>query len=103
MRHPIVYLCVALFGGTIVPTYSVVMAHVNDSVGEGEFVAASGGLLIVQGAGAVAGPIIAGFAMSVSQRGLSHTTIAPPTSMAALGAYRSRRTTAPTPLPKQSF
>jgi hypothetical protein len=31
--------------GTIVPTYSVVMAHVNDAVGEGEFVAASGGLL----------------------------------------------------------
>ena len=45
----ILYLCVAIFGGTIVPTYSVVMAHVNDAVGEGEFVAASGGLLIVQG------------------------------------------------------
>jgi MFS family permease len=36
----ILYLCVAIFGGTIVPTYSVVMAHVNDAVGEGEFVAA---------------------------------------------------------------
>src|SRR5258708_19035825 len=47
----LVYLCVAIFGGTIVPTYSVVMAHVNDAVGEGEFVAASGGLLIVQGVG----------------------------------------------------
>ena len=31
----ILYLCAAIFGGTIVPTYSVVMAHVNDAVGEG--------------------------------------------------------------------
>lgn len=45
------YLCAAIVGGTIVPTYSVVMAHVNDLVGEGEFVAASGGPLIMQGVG----------------------------------------------------
>src|SRR5260221_4907938 len=49
----ILYLCVAIFGGTIVPTYSVVMAHVNDAVGKGEFVAASGRVLIRQCAGAV--------------------------------------------------
>jgi MFS family permease len=91
------------FGGTIVPTYSVVMAHVNDSVGEGEFVAASGGLLIVQGVGAVAGPIIAGFAMSVLQRGLSHTIIAAQILMAAFGVYRLRRRAAPSALHKRSF
>ena len=45
-----IYVCVALFGGTIIPTYSIVIAHVNDGVTPGEFVAASGGLLIVQGA-----------------------------------------------------
>ena len=56
----ILYLCAGIFGGTIVPTYSVVMAHVNDSVGEGEFVAASGGLLIMQGVGAAAGPLLGG-------------------------------------------
>jgi hypothetical protein len=56
------------------------MAHVNDAVGEGEFVAASGGLLIVQGAGAVVGPLVAGLAMSFLQRGLSSAiiTAAPP-------------------------
>ena len=72
----ILYLCVAIFGGTIVPTYSVVMAHVNDAVGEGEFVAASGGLLIMQGVGAAVGPLLAGFAMSASQHGLAYTLIA---------------------------
>ena len=99
----ILYLCVAIFGGTIVPTYSVVMAHVNDSVGKGECVAASGGLLIVQGAGAVAGPIIAGFAMSILQRGLSHTIIAAQILMAAFGVYRLRSRAAPPALHKRSF
>src|SRR6202035_3129005 len=87
----IVYVCVALFGGTIVPTYSVVMAHVNDAVGEGEFIAASGGLLIMQGAGAVAGPLLAGLAMSASERGLSYTLIATQILMAAFGVYRLTR------------
>jgi MFS family permease len=69
------YLCVALIGGTIVPTYSIVMAHVNDAVPKGEFLAASGGLLIMQGAGAAVEPVIAGLAMSAFERGLSYTLI----------------------------
>jgi MFS family permease len=99
----IVYLCVALFGGTIVPTYSVVMAHVNDSVGEGEFVAASSGLLIVQGAGAVLGPLIAGLAMSFLQRGLSSTIITAQVLMVAFGVYRMRQKAAPSALHKKVF
>jgi hypothetical protein len=79
------------------------MAHVNDSVGEGEFVAGSGGLLIAQGAGAVAGPIIAGFAMSFLQWGLSHTINAAQILMAAFGVYRLNRGAAPFALPKGNF
>jgi MFS family permease len=99
----ILYLCVAVFGGTIVPTYSVVMAHVNDSVGEGEFVAASGGLLIVQGAGAVIGPLIAGFAMSFLQRGLAFTIISAQILIVVFGLYRLRRRAAQKPMPKRAF
>jgi MFS family permease len=99
----IIYLCVTIFGGTIVPTYSVVMAHVNDSVGEGEFVAASGGLLIVQGAGAVFGPIVAGLAMSVWQRGLAVTLITAQLLIAAFGVYRLRRRAAPPEKHKGTF
>jgi MFS family permease len=99
----ILYLCVAIFGGTIVPTYSVVMAHVNDSVGEGEFVAASGGLLIVQGAGAVVGPLIAGFAMSFLQRGLSSTIICAQILITVFGAYRLTRRAAPLAAHKRAF
>jgi MFS family permease len=101
--HWIVYLCATIFGGTIVPTYSVVMAHVNDSVEEGEFVAASGGLLIVQGVGAVFGPIVAGLAMSTWTRGLSVTIITAQLLMAAFGIYRLSRRAAPPERHKGTF
>jgi MFS family permease len=87
----ILYLCVALFGGTIIPTYSIVMAHVNDAVGKGEFIAASGGLLIMQGFGAAVGPVIAGLAMSAFPHGLSYTLIATQILLAVWGVYRLRR------------
>ena len=91
----ILYFCAALFGGTIIPTYSIVMAHVNDAVGKGEFVAASGGLLIMQGIGAAAGPVIAGLVMSAFQYGLSYTLIVTQILMAIWGVYRLRRRSAP--------
>jgi MFS family permease len=97
------YLCATIFGGTIIPTYSVVMAHVNDSVGEGEFVAASGGLLIMQGVGAAAGPLIAGLAMSAFEQGLGYTLIATQMLMAIFGLYRLRRRAAPPETHKGSF
>jgi MFS family permease len=97
------YLCAAIFGGTIVPTYSVVMAHVNDLVGEGEFVAASGGLLIMQGIGAAAGPLLAGFAMSAWDHGLAYTLIAAQILMAVFGVYRLTRRAAPPRMHKGAF
>jgi MFS family permease len=79
------------------------MAHVNDLVGEGEFVAASGGLLIMQGVGAVAGPLLAGFAMSAWNNGLQYTLIAAQVLMAAFGLYRSIRRPAPPEMHKGPF
>jgi MFS family permease len=99
----ILYLCAGIFGGTIIPTYSVVMAHVNDAVGEGEFVAASGGLLIMQGAGAAAGPLLGGVAMSALQHGLSYTLIATQIIMAVFGVYRLTRRAAPPEMHRGAF
>jgi len=76
---------------------------VNDAIGEGEFVAASGGLLIMQGVGAVAGPLIAGFAMSASELGFAYTVIATQLLMAAFGLYRLRCRAAPPELHKGNF
>jgi MFS family permease len=99
----ILYLCAGIFGGTVVPTYSVVMAHVNDAVGEAEFVAASGGLLIMQGAGATAGPLFGGLAMSALPQGLSYMLIATQIMMAGFGAYRLTRRAAPPQMHKGAF
>jgi MFS family permease len=85
-----------IFGGVVIPTLSLVIAHVNDKVEPGEFVAASAGLLIVQGAGAVAGPILAGFAMSVfGGRGLPGVTIIAQIAIALWGLHRMRQLAAP--------
>jgi MFS family permease len=99
----ILYLCAGVLGGTIVPTYSVVMAHVNDAVGEGEFVTASGGLLIMQGVGAATGPLLGGLAMSALPQGLSFMIIATQVAMAVFGAYRLTRRAAPPQMHKGVF
>jgi len=99
----ILYLCAGILGGTIVPTYSVVMAHVNDAVGEGEFAAASGGLLIMQGVGATAGPLLGGLAMSALPQGLSYMLVATQIAMAVFGAYRLTRRAAPPEMHKGVF
>ncbi len=79
----VLYVCVAIFGGTIVPTHSIVMVHGNDALGKDEFVAAPGALLIVQGAGAAASPVRGGLAMSVVPRALWYTLITTQLLMAA--------------------
>jgi MFS family permease len=93
--HWILYLCVAVFGGTIVPTYSIVIALVNDGVAAEEFVAASGCLLLVQGTGAALGPLIAGLAMSAQPQGLSYTLIAAQILIGIFGVYYLKRGAAP--------
>ncbi len=50
---------VALYGGTMLPLYSLCVAHTNDRLAAGQFVFASRGLLLVFGVGASLGPSIA--------------------------------------------
>ncbi|HEX5507529.1 MAG TPA: MFS transporter [Pseudolabrys sp.] len=83
----VLYLCVAIFGATIVPVYSIILAQVSDVVPKEELVAASGGLLLLQGTGATVGPVVAGLAMSASLRGLPYTLIAAQILIALWGLY----------------
>ncbi len=91
----LLYLCVALFGATFMPTYSIVIAHVNDTIAQDEFVAAAGNLLLIQGAGAAVGPVVAGLAMSAWRQGLSYTLIMTQALIAVWGLYG--RTASATP------
>ncbi|OUR78034.1 hypothetical protein A9Q83_08570 [Alphaproteobacteria bacterium 46_93_T64] len=54
-----------LFGGFCMPLYSLFIAHTNDYLKPGQMVAASSGLILVNGVGAVLGPIVVAALMSV--------------------------------------
>ncbi|WP_243375003.1 MFS transporter [Microvirga solisilvae] len=100
----VIFIYVAIFGGSVIPTYSIVTAHVNDMVRPGEFVAAAGGLLILNGAGSVIGPTVSGFAMTEFGRlGLLYVVIVAQALMAIWGAYRSLQRAAPPTAEKENF
>jgi MFS family permease len=51
-------LAIGVFGGLAFPLYSVCIAHTNDRLEPSQMVAASGGLVLVGGLGAVVGPVL---------------------------------------------
>jgi MFS family permease len=53
----------ALMGGTSNPLYALLIAYANDYLEKDDMAAASGGLLFVNGLGAITGPLILGWAM----------------------------------------
>lgn len=52
-----IFAVAALFGGLSLPMYSLGIAHTNDFLTPQQMVAASGGLLLVGGLGAILGPL----------------------------------------------
>jgi MFS family permease len=58
------FALVCLFGGLSLPMYSLCLAHTNDFLRPDQMVAASSGLVLVFGIGAIFGPFTAGSLMS---------------------------------------
>lgn len=58
MDPMMIFIAVAVFGGLAFPLYSVCIAHTNDHLDPSEMIAASDGLVLVGGIGAVFGPIL---------------------------------------------
>ncbi|BBK39356.1 MFS transporter [Allostella sp. ATCC 35155] len=56
---PLLLGLVAVYGGLSLTVYPLMVAHANDFTGPGQRVAASAGLLLAYGIGAVIGPIVA--------------------------------------------
>ncbi len=54
-----------LMGGMSNPLYSLLLAHTNDYLEHDDMAAASGGLVFVNGLGAISGPLITGWMMQV--------------------------------------
>ncbi|GAA6178995.1 MULTISPECIES: MFS transporter [unclassified Shimia] len=82
----------ALFiGGFSNPLYSMLIAHTNDFLDIEDMAAASGGLVFVNGVGAIAGPIVIGRMMDIV--GPSGFFIYVILLLALLGVYAGYRTT----------
>lgn len=64
-NHFTILLGVAfVVGGTSNPLYSLLIAHTNDFLEADDMAAASGGLIFINGVGAIAGPVVTGWLMS---------------------------------------
>jgi hypothetical protein len=81
-----------LYGALTYPIYGLAVAHANDYAEPGDFVAVSGGLLLLYGAGTVVGPLAASMAMtSVGPAALFAVTGSSHALIAAYALYRTYR------------
>jgi len=88
----IYFSLMALLGGIAMPIYSQCISHVNDHLLPRQFVAASGTLLLLNGAGAAAGPLIVTVFMHVfGMPGYSMFLMVGFIIIGVFGIYRSFR------------
>jgi len=89
-------LFVALvMGGTVNPLYSLLIAYLNDYITTDSMAAASGGLVFVNGLGAVSGPVVTGWLMElVGPRGFWLFIAALLAVLVCYAAYRMTQRTA---------
>ena len=92
-----VILAVALIsGGIINPLYSLLIAHTNDYIAAHEMAGASGGMIFINGLGAITGPLIVGWVIGVVGPGGFFIYVALlMLLMAGYAAYRMTRRAAP--------
>jgi MFS family permease len=91
-------LLVAAFmiGGMTNPLYALLIAHTNDFLDTDEMAAASAGLMFVNGLGAIAGPVITGWALGVfGPSGFFLYLCAALAMMLGYGMYRATRRPSP--------
>lgn len=82
----------AIVGGMSNPLYALSIAYVNDYLEKEDMAAASGGLLFINGVGAIAGPLIVGAMMdALGNNGYWLFTAALMGAVAVFGSYRSTR------------
>ena len=93
LGHSYALLLVSAFviGGMSNPLYSLLIAHTNDYLEHEDMAAASGGLIFINGLGAIAGPLITGWIMG--QIGPGGFYLFTGVLFAALAVYASYRMT----------
>jgi len=87
-----ILLLTALYGALTYPLYSLTVAHANDFAASGDFVAISGGMLLLYGIGTMFGPASASIAMAqFGPAGLFSVTASAHFIMAGHAIYRTMR------------
>jgi MFS family permease len=88
-------LLVAAFvtGGMTNPLYSLLIAHTNDYLEHDDMAAAAGGLVFINGLGAIAGPLLTGWLMSAGVFGPSGFFLFMAVLLFTLGTYAAYRAT----------
>ncbi|WP_417269626.1 MFS transporter [Celeribacter sp.] len=61
----VVLIAAFMTGGMANPLYSLLIAHTNDYLDPDDMAASSGGLIFINGIGAVGGPVVAGYLMGM--------------------------------------
>lgn len=82
---------VFILGGTANPLYSLLIAYLNDYLQPEDMAAASGGLIFVNGMGAIFGPVVTGWVMGTM--GLSAYWLVLAILMLVMAAYAAYRMT----------
>jgi MFS family permease len=89
-------LLAGIMGGVMNPMYSLVIAHTNDFLETDQMAAASGGLVFLNGAGAVGGPVVVGLLMERFGAAAYFVYLAALLgAIVAYGLYRMTRRAAP--------
>ncbi|MBK0327864.1 MFS transporter [Rhodobacteraceae bacterium F11138] len=88
-----------LIGGLCNPLYSLLIAHTNDYLEHADMAAASGGLVFINGLGAIAGPLIIGWLMGDKVFGPSGFFLFMAGLLFALATYAAYRSTRRPTLP----
>src|SRR6056297_3648961 len=93
-----------IIGGTSNPLYSLLIAYTNDFLEHDDMAAASGGMVFINGLGAVTGPLVTGWLMGViGPRGFFVVIAVLGLSIAAYAAYRMTQRAAPAPDKTDSY
>ena len=87
----IIMIAAALVGGSSNPLYALLIAYANDYLEKEDMAAASGGLLFINGVGAIAGPLLVGWIIDIA--GPEGYWIYLGILMLAISAYASYRMT----------
>ena len=97
MPHALFLLLSAVFSGLALTIYSLGISHVNDRLEPTQMVAASSALLLVNGAAAILGPVLASGLIAVSGPGAYFATLAALSGVLTLDSLWRRSRRAPVP------